>query len=62
MKRCIDIPLIVGGGINSIGKANNAIEAGADLIVIGNAIEKNQSLLIGVSDKINSMNRTLNIH
>lgn len=62
VKRCIDIPLIVGGGINSIGKANNAIEAGADLIVIGNAIEKNQSLLIGVSDKINSMNRTLNIH
>jgi len=62
VKRCIDIPLIVGGGINSIGKANNAIEAGADLIVIGNAIEKNQSLLIGVSDKINSLNRTLNIH
>ncbi|MEQ6122077.1 geranylgeranylglyceryl/heptaprenylglyceryl phosphate synthase [Reichenbachiella sp. MALMAid0571] len=62
VKRCIDIPLIVGGGINSVGKANNAIEAGADLIVIGNAIEKNQSLLIGVSDKINSMNRALNIH
>ena len=56
VKRCIDIPLIVGGGINSVGKANNAIEAGADLIVIGNAIEKNQSLLIGVSNKINSMN------
>ena len=62
VKRCIDVPLIVGGGINSLGKANNALEAGADLIVIGNAIEKDQNLLISVSDKVNSINKSLNVH
>ncbi|MFY0651041.1 MAG: geranylgeranylglyceryl/heptaprenylglyceryl phosphate synthase [Cyclobacteriaceae bacterium] len=62
VKRNIDIPLIVGGGLNSVSKANNAIDAGADLIVIGNAIEKDQELLISVSDKINAMNKSLNVH
>ncbi|MEQ9285797.1 MAG: geranylgeranylglyceryl/heptaprenylglyceryl phosphate synthase [Cyclobacteriaceae bacterium] len=62
VSRCIDIPLIVGGGINSLGKVSNALEAGADLIVIGNAIEKDQDLLITVSDKINSINKALNVH
>lgn len=62
VKRCINVPLIVGGGINSLGRANNAIESGADLIVIGNAIEKDQGLLISVSDKINAMNEALNVH
>lgn len=62
VSRCIDIPLIVGGGINSLGKVSNALEAGADLIVIGNAIEKDQDLLITASDKINSINKALNVH
>jgi putative glycerol-1-phosphate prenyltransferase len=35
-------PLIVGGGINSPAKANNAAKAGADIIVVGNALENNQ--------------------
>ena len=38
--------LIVGGGIDSVGKAKQALDAGADTIVIGNAIEKNPNLLI----------------
>lgn len=62
VSRCIDIPLIVGGGINSLGKVSNALEAGADLIVIGNAIEKDQELLISVSDKINAINKALDVH
>jgi putative glycerol-1-phosphate prenyltransferase len=62
VRRCTHIPLIVGGGINSLGKAHNALEAGADLIVIGNAIEKNKDLLISVSDKVNVMNDALNVH
>lgn len=32
-------PLFVGGGINSFDKAKKAFEAGADVIVIGNAFE-----------------------
>ncbi len=41
----IDVPLIVGGGINSVEKAKNALEAGADIIVVGNALEKSPELL-----------------
>jgi phosphoglycerol geranylgeranyltransferase len=41
----IDIPLIVGGGIRSAEKAYLNCKAGADVVVIGNAIEHNPSLL-----------------
>jgi phosphoglycerol geranylgeranyltransferase len=36
----IDLPLIVGGGINTAEKAKIAFVAGADLIVVGNKIEE----------------------
>jgi len=35
-----EIPLIIGGGIRSAGDAKRIWEAGADVIVIGNAIER----------------------
>jgi putative glycerol-1-phosphate prenyltransferase len=37
----IAIPLIVGGGIKTIDEIQNAYNAGADLVVIGNAFEEN---------------------
>jgi heptaprenylglyceryl phosphate synthase len=36
---------LVGGGIDSFEKAKQARAAGADIIVIGNALEKNIHLL-----------------
>lgn len=36
----IDLPLIVGGGINTPDKARDALVAGADVIVVGNKIEE----------------------
>jgi putative glycerol-1-phosphate prenyltransferase len=39
-----EIPLIVGGGIRSIEEAERAWNAGADVIVIGNAIEQANGL------------------
>lgn len=60
--RSVDIPLVVGGGINSIGRVNKALEAGADMVVIGNAIEKEESFLIQVSDRINAINEKLDVH
>jgi putative glycerol-1-phosphate prenyltransferase len=50
------VPLIVGGGINTAQKAHNALEAGADMIVIGNALEKNPELLIEISEKVYEWN------
>lgn len=62
VRKSIDIPLIVGGGINSSTKALNAFNAGADVVVIGNAIEKDPNLLIEVSNAIYDLNKTLDIH
>lgn len=45
VKENISIPLIVGGGLNTTKKVKNACEAGADIIVVGNAFEKDLSLL-----------------
>lgn len=45
VRRHIHIPLIVGGGIHSAAQAEAAAAAGADLIVIGTAFEKNPGLL-----------------
>lgn len=41
VKRSISIPLIVGGGLNTPEKVSAAFNAGADIVVVGNAIEKN---------------------
>jgi len=48
----IQIPLIVGGGIRTPEKAKANIEAGADVIVIGNAIEKDPSIIKEIADAI----------
>ncbi len=54
VKKYIDIPLIIGGGINTKEKLETAFNSGADLVVIGTAIEKNQDFLNDVVDVITS--------
>jgi putative glycerol-1-phosphate prenyltransferase len=49
IRREISIPLIVGGGIDSKKKAERLIDAGADMIVVGNALEKNIHLIKQIS-------------
>lgn len=62
VRRSIDVPLIIGGGINSVEKALTSLKAGADMLVVGNGIEENPNLLIEVSDAINNLNQELDIH
>lgn len=57
VRKSTEIPLIVGGGINTVQKATDALEAGADMIVVGNGIEKNPKLLVEVADKITEWNK-----
>jgi putative glycerol-1-phosphate prenyltransferase len=45
VKDSISVPLIIGGGITSPALAGKAWEAGADLVVVGNAIEKDPGLI-----------------
>ncbi|WP_048148483.1 geranylgeranylglyceryl/heptaprenylglyceryl phosphate synthase [Palaeococcus ferrophilus] len=44
VKRVIDVPLIVGGGIRTGEQARKAVEAGADIVVTGTAIDKARSI------------------
>jgi phosphoglycerol geranylgeranyltransferase len=50
----ISIPLIVGGGIRTPELALTNCKAGADLIVIGNAIEKDPGLITEIGAAIHS--------
>jgi phosphoglycerol geranylgeranyltransferase len=51
----IEVPLIIGGGIVHPEKAYLNCKAGADVIVVGNAIEKDDSLIKEMSDAIHSI-------
>jgi len=42
----VDIPVIVGGGILNTQQMEAAFDAGADMVVVGNVIEKQPELLI----------------
>lgn len=46
VKKNISIPLIVGGGIKSESQVTEAVNSGADIIVVGNAVENNPELLL----------------
>jgi len=51
----IEAPLVVGGGISDPEKAYRNCKAGADLIVVGNAIEKDPSLIREMSAAVHSV-------
>lgn len=54
----IDIPLIVGGGIRSPEKAYENVMAGADVIVVGDAIEKDPQLIIEMAAAVHEADNT----
>jgi putative glycerol-1-phosphate prenyltransferase len=51
----IEAPLIIGGGIVEPEKAYLNCKAGADVIVVGNAIEKNTSLIKEMAAAVHSV-------
>ena len=63
VKKNINVPLIVGGGMNTVHLAIQALQAGADMLILGNGIEENPNLLIEVSERIHHLNQqSLNIN
>ena len=52
---CIDVPLIIGGGIIDPEKAYLNCKAGANVIVVGNAIEKDASLIMEMASAVHSV-------
>ncbi len=59
VRQAVDTPIIVGGGINSVEKAQAALEAGADVVVVGNGIEKNPDLLPEIAQVVRSFNEKI---
>lgn len=55
VSQSIDIPLVVGGGIKTPELAQRSAKAGADLIVIGNAIERDPSVLTEIASSIKNI-------
>ncbi|MFM2224307.1 MAG: hypothetical protein RJA07_509 [Bacteroidota bacterium] len=51
----IQVPLIVGGGILTTEKAVANCKAGADIIVVGNAAEKNPTLIADMANAIHQV-------
>lgn len=51
----IEVPLIIGGGITEPEKAYLNCKAGADVIVVGNAIEKDESLIKEMAAAVHSV-------
>lgn len=52
VSQSLDIPLIVGGGLTNAALAGSRAKAGADLIVIGNAVEKDPSLIVSIAEAV----------
>lgn len=53
VKSYINVPLVVGGGIRNPKMAQNASNAGADVIVVGNVLEKDPMLIADIADALN---------
>ena len=52
VRGAIAVPLIVGGGISTPEKARLNVLAGADVVVVGNAIEKDPQLVLSIADAV----------
>lgn len=57
----VDIPLIIGGGISTPEKAAANVAAGADVIVVGNAIEKDPALITDISAAVHAHSKLITV-
>lgn len=56
VSECIDVPLIVGGGICTIEQMLSAFHAGADIVVIGNYFEKHCEQIFTFAQVVEQLN------
>ena len=52
VRKEVSLPIIIGGGIKTEAQALDAIAAGADIIVIGNAFEKDPELIASITKSV----------
>ena len=58
VKRSIDIPLVVGGGIRTPEKAVEIAKSGADIIVTGTVVEDCSDIRVTLEEIIRSIKQT----
>jgi phosphoglycerol geranylgeranyltransferase len=56
IKKHVDLPIIVGGGVKSVKVVQELLDAGADHVVIGNHIEENPEFMAQLSDLFIELN------
>jgi putative glycerol-1-phosphate prenyltransferase len=52
VRSAVDVPIIVGGGIRTPEQAHAKVQAGADVIVVGNAFESDPSLVVAMAQAV----------
>ncbi len=57
VKDSIGVPLLVGGGLRTPEKARETLQAGADVIVIGNRFEQDPGLIAAFAQVVKEENR-----
>lgn len=57
VKKNISVPLLVGGGIRSAEQAEAICRAGADIVVVGNALEKEPQLLHNMAEAVHGVSK-----
>jgi phosphoglycerol geranylgeranyltransferase len=55
VRKNISLPIIIGGGIRTAGRAAAMCTAGADIVVVGNAIEKEYALIKTISEAVHKI-------
>ena len=56
--KSVNLPVIVGGGLNSYDDIRHAYEAGADMVVVGSLFEKQPELFGDIIAMLNSKTKT----
>ncbi len=53
VRESVSLPMIVGGGIRSPRQVEKAFNAGANVVVVGNAVEKDPALIFEIGEACN---------
>ncbi|MCF6169610.1 MAG: geranylgeranylglyceryl/heptaprenylglyceryl phosphate synthase [Bacteroidales bacterium] len=56
VKDSIETPLIVGGGIRTTEKLQSVMEAGTDIVVVGNRFEEDPNLIFEFAERVKQFN------
>ncbi len=61
LRKTVDLPIIIGGGVRTAHQAQEIWEAGADILVVGNAIEENPDFIDELFAKKEILNEKIEI-